>query len=215
MSARGTAIAGLVVAAAATALGAPAMRFHDLPAGPHALPGDVLPPFGIKDDAGNIPGPPPPPPPGMSIPGAGGAPGWTADGPTAREAQGLVRNAVAACAAKGYRVGATVIDSGGRMRAMLEGDGADGSHGFVAMRKAEVALAFDEPSSAAQAQLLKDPSLAGRVTPAMFMEGGAVPIRVGKRTIGAIGVSGAMGAPIGRADEDCAQQGVIGFRSVD
>ena len=189
----------LVLGSAAVAAG----PFKDVPAGPHALPGDVLPPFGIKDEAGNISSLPPLPP-GMKMPGPGGPPDWTATGPGLAAAQRLAQAAVRICGAHGYRVGASVIDSGGRARAMLEADGSDGSHVFVAMRKAEVALAFGEASSAAQAAVLKDPSLASKVTPAMFVEGGAVPLRRGGRVIGAIGVSGAMGAPIGHADEVCA-----------
>ena len=174
--------------------------FHDTPAGPRALPGDVLPPFGMLDDGGHLP-PPPPLPPGMTMPGTSAA---RTPGPTLIAAARMAGAAVRVCARGGFHVGAAVVDSNGRMRAMLEGDGADGSHGFVAMRKAEVALAFGEASSAAQAAVLKDPSLASKVTPAMFVEGGAVPLRRGGRVIGAIGVSGAMGAPIGHADEVCA-----------
>jgi uncharacterized protein GlcG (DUF336 family) len=42
----------------------------------------------------------------------------------------------------------------------------------------------------------------------MFVEGGGLPIVVGGETIGAIGVSGAAGTPIGHQDEVCAQAGL-------
>ena len=118
------------------------------------------------------------------------------------------RAAVASCAAAGYRVGATVIDSAGEARAMLTADGSDGSHVFVAMRKALTALQFKMPSSRANELVPKDPALLARVTPAMFVEGGALPIVVDHETIGAIGVSGAGGTPIGHQDEVCAAAGL-------
>jgi uncharacterized protein GlcG (DUF336 family) len=40
------------------------------------------------------------------------------------------------------------------------------------------------------------------------VEGGALPIMVGGEVIGAIGVSGAAGSPIGHQDEVCAQAGL-------
>lgn len=89
---------------------------------------------------------------------------------------------------------------------MLTADGSDGSHVFVAMRKAEVALAFDLPSSQAAELVRSNPALKQKVTPAMFVEGGAVPLRRSGKLIGAVGVSGAAGVPIGKLDETCAQE---------
>jgi uncharacterized protein GlcG (DUF336 family) len=60
------------------------------------------------------------------------------------------------------------------------------------------------PSSQANAVVPKNPALLARVTPNMFVEGGAVPLMVGKDVVGAIGVSGAAGTVIGKQDEDCA-----------
>jgi uncharacterized protein GlcG (DUF336 family) len=66
-------------------------------------------------------------------------------------------------------------------------------------------------SSHANALVPKDPALLARVTPAMFVEGGALPITLDGETIGAIGVSGAGGAPIGHQDEVCAAAGLRTF----
>ena len=178
--------------------------FHDTPAGPRALPGDVLPPFGMLDDGGHLP-PPPPLPPGMTMPGTSAA---RTPGPTLIAAARMAGAAVRVCARGGFHVGAAVVDSNGRMRAMLEGDGADGSHGFVAMRKAEAALAFARPSSAVGAAVAADAGLMAKVSPAMFVEGGALPIMRGGQVIGAIGVSGAAGKIIGHQDEVCAAAGL-------
>jgi uncharacterized protein GlcG (DUF336 family) len=178
--------------------------FHDAPAGPRALPGDRLPPFGMKDNAGRVP-PPPALPPGTWMPGPFAAPESRAVGPLLTQATAIAAQAVAACRAQGYRVGAAVIDSAGEARAMLTADGSDGSHVFVAMRKAEAALAFARPSSDIPALLERDKAQLGKVTPAMFIEGGAIPIRRAGRIIGAVGVSGAGGLPIGHRDEICAK----------
>lgn len=177
--------------------------FHDEPAGPRSLPGDLLPPFGMKDADGHLP-PPPPLPPGTAMARPFGPPESRATGPALAQATAMAARAVAVCMRQGYRVGVAVIDSRGEARAMLTADGSDGSHVFVAMRKAEGALAFARPSSQIAALVSGDGAAMARVTPAMFIEGGAVPIRRAGRVIGAIGVSGAEGWPIGHRDELCA-----------
>jgi uncharacterized protein GlcG (DUF336 family) len=181
--------------------------FHDKPASPRSLPADNLPPFGMLDDNGHLV-PTPPIPAGALHRGAGSPPESTARGPSLVLAVEAARGAVAACTAAGYRIGASVVDSAGEARAMLTADGSDGSHVFVAMRKALTALVFKMPSSRAHETVPKDPALLARVTPNMFVEGGAIPITIGGDVIGAIGVSGAGGAPIGHQDELCAQAGL-------
>ena len=91
---------------------------------------------------------------------------------------------------------------------MLTADGSDGSHVFVAMRKALTALAFRMPSSQVAPLVAHDKSLLARVTPAMFVEGGALPIIDRGQLIGAIGASGAGGTVIGQQDEACARAGL-------
>lgn len=181
--------------------------FHDQPASPKSLPADNLPPFGMLDDQGNLV-PIPNIPASALHRGPGAPPESTAAGPNMKLAIAGARAAVAACGALGYRVGATVIDSAGEARAMLTADGSDGSHVFVAMRKAITALAFQKPSSEALNDVNQDKSLLKRVTPAMFVEGGALPILEKGQVIGALGVSGAAGAPIGHQDEVCAAAGI-------
>lgn len=84
---------------------------------------------------------------------------------------------------------------------MLTADGADGSHVFVAQRKAITAVAFKVPSAKAQELVSKDPALLARVTPAMFVQFGAFPIVSRGVVIGAIGYSGG-------DDEACAMAGL-------
>jgi len=181
--------------------------FQDKPASPRSLPADNLPPFGMLDDSGNLV-PAPPMPPGALNRGPGSPPESTARGPSLFQAIEAARAAIKSCQSAGFRVGATVIDSAGEARAMLSADGADGSHVFVAMRKALTALAFNMPSSKAVEAVPKDAALLARVTPNMFVEGGALPIVIGHATVGAIGVSGAGGTPIGHQDEECAAAGL-------
>jgi uncharacterized protein GlcG (DUF336 family) len=120
------------------------------------------------------------------------------------------RAAVEACEAGGFYVGASVIDTSGQPRAMVESDGSDGGHVYVGVRKALVALAFKMPSSQASEVVPKDPALLARVTPNMFVMEGAVPIMVGTELIGAIGASGAAG---GNQDEVCAIAGLNKIKS--
>jgi uncharacterized protein GlcG (DUF336 family) len=181
--------------------------FHDLPDSPRSLPGDRLPPFGMLDANGHLV-PMPPIPAGGLHRGPGSPPESTAPGPSLDLAIEAALAALKYCSAAGYRVGVTVVDSVGDARAMLTADGSDGSHVFVAQRKALTAVIFAMPSSKANELVPKDKALLARVTPAMFVEGGALPLIVGKTTIGAIGVSGAAGTPIGHQDEVCAAAGV-------
>jgi uncharacterized protein GlcG (DUF336 family) len=120
------------------------------------------------------------------------------------------RTAVEVCAAGGFYIGASVIDTSGQPRAMVESDGSDGGHVYVAVRKALVALTFKMPSSRASDAVRTDPALLARVTPNMFVMEGAVPITVGNEIIGAIGASGAAG---GDQDEVCAIAGLNKIKS--
>jgi uncharacterized protein GlcG (DUF336 family) len=181
--------------------------FHDQPASPRSLPADNLPPFGMLDDNGHLV-PMPPIPAGALHRGPGSAPESSARGPTLDLALAAARAAIDSCSLAGYRTGVAVVDSIGEARAMLTADGSDGSHVFVAMRKALTALVFRMPSSTANQRVSNDKALLARVTPNMFVEGGAVPIFVGSEVIGAIGVSGAGGDVIGRQDEVCALAGL-------
>ena len=201
-----------LLSAAAGHADSPGPPFHDKPASPRSLPGDNLPPFAMLDEAGQLI-PVPNIPASALHRGPGAPPESSAKGPGLTLAIEAARAAVTACAVAGYRIGATVVDSAGEARAMLTADGSDGSHVFVAMRKAITALAFRMPSSAAQQAILRDKRLLSRVTPAMFVEGGAVPILLNGEPVGAIGASGAAGSPIGHQDELCARAGLKAIES--
>jgi|SRR5580658_381817 uncharacterized protein GlcG (DUF336 family) len=186
--------------------------FHDKPASPRSLPADNLPPFRMLDENGNLI-PLPEMPPGGLHRGAGAPPESVARGPSMNLAIEAARAAIESCRADGYRVGVSVIDSVGEARVMLTADGSDGSHIFVATRKALTALAFGMPSSKAAEMVSQDKSMLTRIAPNMFVMGGALPIIVDQTTIGAIGVSGAAGRPFGHQDEVCAQAGLRRIQS--
>jgi len=182
------------------------MANNDQPAGPRSLPGDNLPPFGMLDEAGHLPPYPPPPPGGFHHGGPGTPVESTAPGPTLELAIMAARAAVENCTARGYQGAAAVIDSAGQSRAMLSADGSDGSHIFVAERKALTALEFKMSSAQARQQVPKDPVLVARVKPNMFVQFGAFPITNGNQVIGAIGYSGG-------DDEACAKAGLDAIES--
>jgi uncharacterized protein GlcG (DUF336 family) len=100
------------------------------------------------------------------------------------------RAAIADCVMRGRRGGVAVVDSAGEARIMMSADGEDGSHVFVAQRKTLTALEFKMTSAEARDAVAKDPSLIARVTPAMFVMFGAIPITQRGQIIGAIGYSG-------------------------
>ncbi len=161
----------------------------DKPVGPQSLPGDNLPPFNMLDANGNLVQPPPPPPGGYHQ-GPHAPPESTAPGPSLDMAIAAARAAVRDCTSRGYYGAATVVDSVGEARAMLSADGSDGSHVFVAQRKAITALEFKMPSADVRAAIEKDKSLLARVKPNMFVQFGAFPILQHGKVIGAIGYSG-------------------------
>ena len=127
----------------------------------------------------------------------------TAPSPTLESATTAARTAIAACDAKGFKVGAAVVDASGQPRAMMAADGALGGHGYTGVRKALMALAFQMPTSRAAALAASDPSERTKVTPAMMPWAGAVPLWSHGQIIGAIGVSGASSLQ----DESCAAAG--------
>lgn len=182
--------------------------FGDKPDSPRSLPADNLPPFRMLDAQGNLVPLPALPKEGLHH-GPGGAPESTARGPSLALSLEAAQAAIESCRAKGYRIGVSVIDSSGEARAMITADGADGSHVFVAMRKALTALAFEMPSAKAADSVASDKALLVRIKPNMFVMGGALPIIVHRETIGAIGVSGAAGMPFGHQDEVCAAAGLL------
>lgn len=118
-------------------------------------------------------------------------------------AQAMAQAAIAQCRANGYRVTATVLDSGGNVKVVVRDDGSALATIDLSRRKAYAAVIFRRTSGEtvkAFGAMTPPPSVAGTV-----MLAGGVPIKAGNDTIGAIGVSG---APGGDKDEACANAGI-------
>jgi uncharacterized protein GlcG (DUF336 family) len=154
----------------------------------------------MLDEKGKLIPMPPPPPGGWHRPPAAG-PESKVPAPKLAVAIAGARAAVEDCMSRGYLGAATVVDSSGEARAMLSADGADGSHVFVAQRKAVAAATFKVTSAKALEMVGKDKAMAAKITPNMFVMWGAFPIEFKGEVIGAIGYSGG-------DDEACAMAGL-------
>ena len=112
--------------------------------------------------------------------------------------------AIASCSADGFRVGVAVTDESGNLIVGMNADGAAPSRAYTAVRKAMTAAVFKDKNSALQSRFLADPAMRARITSAMSVFPGAVPIKVGDKVLGAVGASGATGYE----EEKCASAGV-------
>jgi uncharacterized protein GlcG (DUF336 family) len=119
-------------------------------------------------------------------------------------AESIAQGAMAKCRADGYKVTVLVVDAMNAPKAMIRDDGAAPSTAEVARMKATSTMLYNRPSGPAT------PPPAGQPNPPATIPGtinaqGAVPIKVGEQTIGAVAVSG---APGGDKDAACANAGI-------
>ena len=123
---------------------------------------------------------------------------------TLEMAETMAQTAMATCRTNGFKVTVLVVDALNMTKAMLRDDGAAPSTTQVATLKANSTMLYNRPSGPAQ------PPPPGTVAPPSTLPGtinaqGALPIKVGDLTIGAIAVSG---APGGDKDLVCASAGL-------
>ena len=116
----------------------------------------------------------------------------------------MAQEAMAKCRADGYKVTVLVVDALNAPKALMRDDGATASTTEVAKMKATATMLYNRPSGPPQ------PVPPGATAPPATIPGtinaqGAVPIKVGDVTIGAIAVSG---APGGDKDASCANAGL-------
>jgi len=118
--------------------------------------------------------------------------------------------AVEACAGRGHRVTAAVVDRGGVLRALLRADGA-GPHTVASARaKAYTAASMRAATSQILETVRTNPGAARLPDIEGFLVvGGGLPIRAGDEVVGAIGVAG---APGGHLDDQCAESGLVRIR---
>ena len=109
---------------------------------------------------------------------------------------------VAACAANGYAVAATVVDRAGTVRAIQRADNA-GPHTLASSQQKAFTSASAKNATLAMMEGAQKNSAAANLVyiPGYLLLGGGVPIKVGNETIGAVGIGG---APGGHLDEQCA-----------
>jgi uncharacterized protein GlcG (DUF336 family) len=109
---------------------------------------------------------------------------------------------VAACAASGYAVTATVVDRAGTVRAVQRADNA-GPHTLGASQQKAFTSASAKNNTLAIMEIAQKNQAAANLVyvPGYLLLGGGVPVKVGNEVIGAVGVGG---APAGNLDEQCA-----------
>jgi len=136
-------------------------------------------------------GPPGPPPP-------------AARGPALAVSIEMANDAIAACAANGYKVAASVVDSAGVLKVLLAADGAHVRAVESSTKKATTALALKMSTSEAADKVKSDAAFKAKTDAdaSLFIRAGGLLIKVGDEVIGAIGVGG---APGGEKDEACAK----------
>jgi len=113
--------------------------------------------------------------------------------------------AVDACKAQGYNVSVHVLGRDGQVIVALRNEKAGLATFENSLKKAYTARTFRIPSGQFANNVKGNPNTAAlfltNITPAQ----GALPIKIGEETIGAIGISG---APGGDKDEACAKAGI-------
>ena len=117
----------------------------------------------------------------------------------------MVQTAIYTCKTNGYAVSVTVVGRNGEVLVQVRGDGT-GPHTMEnSFRKAYTSRTFRIPSGDLNTRLKADPSLGLIHLTNVIANQGALPIKVGEDTIGAIGASG---APGGEKDEVCVKAGI-------
>jgi uncharacterized protein GlcG (DUF336 family) len=121
-----------------------------------------------------------------------------------------VAAAVEACAGRGFRVSAAVVDRSGVLKALLRADGAGPHTVSSAQAKAYTAVSMRANTSQILETVRTNPGAARLVDIDGFLiVGGGMPIRIGDEVVGAIGVGG---APGGHLDDQCAEAGIARIR---
>jgi uncharacterized protein GlcG (DUF336 family) len=117
----------------------------------------------------------------------------------------MAETAMETCKASGYRVSVTVVGRTGEVILQVRGDNASPHTVENSQRKAYTARTFRMPSGDWATNLTNDPNRGTQFLTGVIAVRGALPIKVGEETIGAIGVSG---APGGEKDEACAKAAI-------
>ena len=113
--------------------------------------------------------------------------------------------AVETCKAKGYNVSVHVLGREGQVIVAMRNENAGIATFENSMKKAYTARTFARSSGEFANGVKGNPNAGALLLTNIVPTQGALPIKVGNETIGAIGVSG---APGGDKDEACAKAGI-------
>ena len=117
----------------------------------------------------------------------------------------IATTAMETCKTQGYNVSVHIIGDMGEVLVALRGDNT-GPHTMEnSMRKALTSRGTRLPSGEFAENVSKTPNAGALRLGNMIPARGALPIKAGEETIGAVGVSG---APGGDKDEACAKAGI-------
>ncbi len=115
----------------------------------------------------------------------------------------IARASIASCRKQGVNISVTVVDRAGDPQVVLRDVLAPKISLTISQQKAHAALAFNTRTSRLQGRFKYLGSVAK--TEGLIFSAGGVPIQAAGRILGGVGVSG---APSGKTDEQCAQDGV-------
>jgi uncharacterized protein GlcG (DUF336 family) len=117
----------------------------------------------------------------------------------------IAQGAIAACKQQGYNVSVNVLGREGQVIVAARGEGAGLATMENSMKKAYTARTMQRPSGEFADAVKNNPTAGALFLNNIVAARGALPIKVGNDTIGAVGVSG---APGGDKDEACAKAGL-------
>jgi uncharacterized protein GlcG (DUF336 family) len=117
----------------------------------------------------------------------------------------MAQTALDTCKTNGFAVSVTVVGRAGEVLVQIRGDGAGPHTVENSFRKAYTSRTFRVSSADWTATLEKNPTRGPQFLSNVIALAGALPIKVGDETIGAMGVSG---APGGEKDEVCVKAGI-------
>ncbi|MBV5269381.1 MAG: heme-binding protein [Afipia sp.] len=120
-------------------------------------------------------------------------------------AMAIIQGTMEQCTKDGYKVSVTVVDKGGNVFAQVRGDGTNPHTMEFSRLKAYTARTRNQTSAEFMKLTDKPESAYLKQIPGVVAVAGAVPIKVGNETIGAVGASG---APGGDKDEVCVLAGI-------
>jgi uncharacterized protein GlcG (DUF336 family) len=117
----------------------------------------------------------------------------------------IAQTAIDTCKANGFAVSVTIVGRAGEIIVQVRGDGTGPHTVENSFRKAYTSRTFRISSGEWTKNLANNPTRGPQFLTNVIALQGALPVKVGDDTIGAVGVSG---APGGEKDEVCVQAGL-------